>query len=62
MLCPGSSCAGEGNRPRHAPRTRPNLDDEVRVNPVPDKLTTQEWLDVARAAHNVGFRTTSTIM
>ena len=38
------------------------LDDEVRVTLCPDKLTTQEWLDVVEAAHHAGFRTTSTIM
>ncbi len=38
------------------------LDDEVRVTLCPDKLTTQQWLDVVEAAHNEGFRTTSTIM
>ena len=38
------------------------LDDEVRTTLCPDKLTTQQWLDVIEAAHNVGFRTTSTIM
>ena len=38
------------------------LDDEVRVTLCPDKLSTQEWLDVVEAAHNTGFRTTSTIM
>ncbi len=38
------------------------LDDEVRVTLCPDKLTTQEWLDVVEASHREGFRTTSTIM
>jgi FO synthase len=38
------------------------LDDEVRAKICPDKLTTAEWLDVARAAHGLGLRTTSTIM
>jgi FO synthase len=38
------------------------LDDEVRRTLCPDKLSTQEWLDVVEAAHNAGFRTTSTIM
>ncbi|MEK9974189.1 MAG: 7,8-didemethyl-8-hydroxy-5-deazariboflavin synthase, partial [Deltaproteobacteria bacterium] len=28
----------------------------------PDKLTTEEWLEVMRLAHEVGFRTTATIM
>jgi FO synthase len=38
------------------------LDDEVRQVICPDKLTAQEWLDVVRTAHEVGLRTTSTIM
>ena len=38
------------------------LDDEVRAVICPDKINTQQWLDVMRAAHEVGFRTTSTIM
>jgi FO synthase len=38
------------------------LDDEVRQVICPDKLNTQEWLDVVRAAHGVGLRTTATIM
>ncbi len=38
------------------------LSDDVRAQICPDKLTTQEWLDVLRAAHSVGLPTTSTIM
>ena len=38
------------------------LDDEVRAIICPDKVTTAEWLDVMRAAHSVGIRTTATIM
>jgi len=38
------------------------LDDEVRVELCPDKIRTQQWLDVMRAAHGVGFRSTATIM
>jgi FO synthase len=38
------------------------LDDEVRATLCPDKLTTAEWLAVIEAAHNVGLRTTATIM
>ncbi len=38
------------------------LDDEVRDVLCPDKLNTQEWLDIIETAHKVGFRTTSTIM
>ena len=38
------------------------LDDEVRAVICADKINTQQWLDVMRAAHNVGFNTTATIM
>ncbi len=38
------------------------LDDEVRALICPDKLTTLEWLEVMRAAHAVGLRSTATIM
>ncbi len=38
------------------------LDDEVRKILCPDKLTTQLWLDGMRVAHEVGFKTTATIM
>ena len=38
------------------------LDDEVRRIICPDKLTTDEWLEVMRDAHDLGFKTTSTIM
>ncbi len=38
------------------------LDDEVRAELCPDKLNTGEWLAVMRAAHQVGLRTTATIM
>ncbi len=38
------------------------LDDEVRAIICPDKVTTAEWLDVMRAAHAVGIRSTATIM
>ena len=38
------------------------LDDEVRRIICPDKLTTEEWLEVMKNAHEVGFRTTATIM
>ncbi len=38
------------------------LVDEVRDGLAPEKLTTQEWLDVVAQAHRVGLRTTSTIM
>jgi FO synthase len=38
------------------------LDDEIRDIICPDKINTQQWIDVARAAHLLGLRTTSTIM
>ncbi len=38
------------------------LDDEVRAELCPDKLNTAEWLEIIQAAHEVGLRTTSTIM
>jgi FO synthase len=38
------------------------LDDEVRATLCPDKIRTQEWLDVMRTAHELGFRSTATIM
>jgi FO synthase len=38
------------------------LDDEVRSIICPDKINTEEWFKVMRAAHKVGFKTTSTIM
>jgi FO synthase len=38
------------------------LDDEVRAIICPDKLRTDEWLNVIGTAHEVGLRTTATIM
>jgi FO synthase len=38
------------------------LDDEIRAVICPDKLRTEEWLDVIGTAHEVGLRTTATIM
>jgi FO synthase len=38
------------------------LDDEVRAIICPDKINTQQWLDVMRASHRNGFKTTATIM
>ncbi|MDB6089861.1 MAG: fbiC [Gammaproteobacteria bacterium] len=38
------------------------LDDEIRAIICPDKLGTDEWLEVIGTAHEVGLRTTSTIM
>lgn len=38
------------------------LDDQVRKLICPDKINTAQWLEVMRCAHEVGFRTTATIM
>jgi FO synthase len=38
------------------------LDDEIRAIICPDKLRTDEWLNIIGTAHEVGLRTTSTIM
>jgi FO synthase len=38
------------------------LDDEIRAIICPDKLDTDEWLEVIGTAHEVGLRTTATIM
>ena len=38
------------------------LDDEVRAILCPDKLSTDEWLEVMETAHAVGLRSTATIM
>jgi FO synthase len=38
------------------------LDDEIRSIICPDKLSTDEWLEVIETAHEVGLRTTATIM
>ena len=51
--------AGLGSLPGTAAEI---LDDEVRATLCADKVNTAQWLDVMRAAHNGGIRTTSTIM
>jgi FO synthase len=38
------------------------LDDEVRSVLCPDKINSQQWLEVMETAHAVGFNTTATIM
>ncbi|MFM9940404.1 MAG: 5-amino-6-(D-ribitylamino)uracil--L-tyrosine 4-hydroxyphenyl transferase CofH [Hyphomicrobiaceae bacterium] len=38
------------------------LDDEVRQILCPDKITTDQWLEVMEAAHAVGLKSTATIM
>ncbi|AYH43679.1 5-amino-6-(D-ribitylamino)uracil--L-tyrosine 4-hydroxyphenyl transferase CofH [Azoarcus sp. DN11] len=51
--------AGLGSLPGTAAEV---LDDEVRAQLCPDKLSTDEWLSIVRAAHEAGVPTTSTIM
>ncbi|HEY2756082.1 MAG TPA: 5-amino-6-(D-ribitylamino)uracil--L-tyrosine 4-hydroxyphenyl transferase CofH [Pseudolabrys sp.] len=51
--------AGLGSLPGTAAEI---LDDDVRAIICPDKLRTQEWLDVIEAAHRIGLKTTATIM
>ncbi len=51
--------AGLGTLPGTAAEV---LDDEVRKIICPDKINTAQWLEVMRTAHQVGFKTTSTIM
>jgi FO synthase len=51
--------AGLGSLPGTAAEI---LDDDVRARICPDKLDTREWLDVVGTAHEVGLRTTATIM
>ena len=51
--------AGLGSLPGTAAEI---LDDEVRAIICPDKLRTQEWLDIVETAHRVGLKTTATIM
>ncbi len=38
------------------------LDDEVRDELCPSKLTTREWVDIIKIAHNLGIKTTCTMM
>ncbi|MED6311250.1 MAG: 5-amino-6-(D-ribitylamino)uracil--L-tyrosine 4-hydroxyphenyl transferase CofH, partial [Pseudomonadota bacterium] len=38
------------------------LDDEVRAKLCPDKINTDQWLEVMETAHGVGLRSTATIM
>jgi FO synthase len=51
--------AGLGSLPGTAAEI---LDDEVRAILCPDKVNTSQWLEVIETAHNVGLKTTSTIM
>ncbi|MCP4471477.1 MAG: 5-amino-6-(D-ribitylamino)uracil--L-tyrosine 4-hydroxyphenyl transferase CofH [Gammaproteobacteria bacterium] len=38
------------------------LDDEVRAKICPDKISTKQWMDIMKAAHETDLPTTSTIM
>jgi FO synthase len=38
------------------------LDDEIRAVICPDKVTTDQWMEVHETAHEVGLRSTTTIM
>ena len=51
--------AGLGSLPGTAAEV---LDDEVRAVLCPDKIDTARWLEVMRTAHDVGLRSTATIM
>ncbi|HEU5450191.1 MAG TPA: 5-amino-6-(D-ribitylamino)uracil--L-tyrosine 4-hydroxyphenyl transferase CofH, partial [Acidimicrobiia bacterium] len=51
--------AGLGSLPGTAAEV---LDDEIRAVICPDKITTDEWLEVHRTAHRVGLRSNITIM
>ncbi len=51
--------AGLGSLPGTAAEV---LDDRVRQVLCPDKIVTDEWFSVIQAAHELGLRTTSTIM
>jgi len=51
--------AGLGSLPGTAAEI---LDDEVRAIICPDKITTAQWLEVVETAHNLGVKTTATIM
>ncbi len=51
--------AGLGSLPGTAAEI---LDDEIRAVLCPDKIDTEQWLDVHRTAHQVGLRSNITIM
>lgn len=51
--------AGLGSLPGTAAEI---LDDGVRAELCPDKLSTEEWLRVVEQSHEAGFKTTATIM
>jgi len=51
--------AGLGSLPGTAAEI---LDDEVRAVLCPDKISTAQWLQVMEAAHDIGLKSTATIM
>ena len=51
--------AGLGTLPGTAAEV---LDDEVRKELCPDKISTDQWFEVMETAHKVGLKTTATIM
>ena len=51
--------AGLGSLPGTAAEI---LDDEIRRELCPDKVSTAQWLEVMRTAHAVGLRSTATVM
>ena len=51
--------AGLGSLPGTAAEV---LDDEVRAQICPDKITSSQWLEVVETAHKIGLKTTATIM
>jgi FO synthase len=51
--------AGLGSLPGTAAEI---LDDDIRALICPDKVSTEQWLDVVGAAHSIGLPTTATIM
>lgn len=51
--------AGLGSLPGTAAEI---LDDEVRAKLCPDKINTEQWLEVMRIAHEIGLPSTATIM
>jgi FO synthase len=53
------AAAGLGSLPGTAAEI---LDDEIRAVICPDKIATDEWLEVHRVAHGVGLRSNVTIM
>jgi FO synthase len=55
----GLKAAGLGSLPGTAAEI---LDDEVRAVLCPDKISTEQWLEVMEAAHDVGLKSTATIM